>query len=78
MVQMQLLEKYTHQGFELPIGAVLAAPKDVAENLFATGVSELYSPEQVTDDGDPDAEIAAAALIATDSSSEPTDEVAQD
>ncbi len=76
MVQMLLLEKYTHQGFELPIGAILAAPKDVAEQLFATGVSELYTPEPAPQSDDADTEIMSQVLEDTEKNNEPVDEVA--
>jgi hypothetical protein len=50
MVQIRLLENYTHQGFDLPIGAVFAAPKDDADQLIEKGVSEVYAPEPVSDE----------------------------
>ena len=75
---MLLLEKYTHQGFELPIGAVLAAPKDVAEQLFATGVAELYTPEPPAEHDDPDAVLATAALANSETDSETSNEIKAD
>ena len=76
MVQMLLLEKYTHQGFELPIGAILAAPKEVAEQLFATGVSELYTPEPAPQSEGDDTEVASQVLNGTETSDAAVDEIA--
>ena len=71
---MLLLEKYTHQGFELPIGAVFAAPDDVAEQLFASGVATLHKPEPAPETDESDADLATAALA----DSETTGETATD
>ena len=76
MVQMLLLEKYTHQGFELPIGAILAAPKEVAEQLFATGVSELYTPEPAPQSEGDDTEVASRVLDGTETRDAAVDEIA--
>lgn len=50
MVKMRLLEDYTHQGFDLPIGAVFAAPADDAELLVTQGVSEVFVSKAPIDD----------------------------
>lgn len=51
MVQVRLLENYTHQGFDLPIGAVFAAPANDAELLVAQGVSEVFLAEAPINEG---------------------------
>ena len=50
MVKMRLLEDYTHQGFDLPIGAVFAAPAYDAELLVTQGVSEVFVSKAPIDD----------------------------